>query len=218
MQTSIDNIYSILNEKGFVCLGHGTGRAKDTDDIIQLIFQNGLRTKDNSLYYTTVGLNTTDIDSLKQTLSHWPHLDSKKIILIRIPVEYINLLGNTADLEGERFGAFYNEKTSTGKTTYYLDPKFIVGYYDVESENVIINKNFEEKLSEQTIKTLREKYKKVLEKTKQRLQSEETIETPFASTEANSNEQEVPSLTYDLNDFDDDIEWEEPKDNKSNLP
>ena len=34
--------------------GHGTGRSGNSDEIVDQIFSKGLRTKDNSLYYTIV--------------------------------------------------------------------------------------------------------------------------------------------------------------------
>ena len=33
---------------------------------------------------------------------------------MRLPTEYINMLGNRSDLDGEMFGAFYNELKQKG--------------------------------------------------------------------------------------------------------
>ena len=214
----LENLYSVLNENGYICLGHGTGRTGNTNDTVQSIFQNGLRTKDNSLYYTTIGLDTTNIEALRQRLNEWQHQDSKKIILIRLPLEYINMLGDSADLDGEKFGAFYNEKISSdGKITYYLDPKFIIGCYDVEKQAVILNSNFEKLLSEDTLRILKEKYKMTLEKTQARFKRQEE-----ALSNLNANNQHIQdeaqnlgaNLEWDLSDFDDDIDWGQEKDEK----
>lgn len=208
----LEKIYSVLNENGYICLGHGIGRTGNMNDTIQSIFQNGLRTKDNSLYYTTIGLDTTNIEALRQKLNEWQHQDSKKIILIRLPLEYINRLGDSADLDGEKFGAFYNEViSSNGKITYYLDPKFIVGCYDVEKQVVLLNNNFERILSEKTLRTLREKYKTTLAKTQARFERlEETLNSLNANHNQNTQDEIQnlgANLEWDLSDFDDDIDW-----------
>ena len=33
------------------------------------------------------------IEALKQQLNNWQHQDSKKVILARIPMDYINMMG-----------------------------------------------------------------------------------------------------------------------------
>ena len=92
----------------------------------------------------------------------------KKIIIARMPTEYINSMGDRSDRDGEMFGAFYiQELQPDGKTTNYLDSKFIVGCFDVEKQAVRLNKNYERTLSHETIEKLKERYKKALEKQKQ---------------------------------------------------
>lgn len=205
---SLENLYSILNEKGYVCLGHGTGRTGNNLDTVQSIFQNGLRTKDNSLYYTAIGLDTTNIEALRQRLNAWQHQDSQKIILMRLPVEFINMLGDSADLDGEKFGAFYNEKISPdGKITYYLDSKFIIGCYDVQKQSVILNSKFEKILSEDTLRTLREKYKKTVEKTQTRFKRQEEALNNLNTNYSQNTQNELQNLEWNLSDFDDDIDW-----------
>lgn len=206
---TLEELNKILNASGFVCLGHGTGRSGNSDEIVASIFKEGLRTKDNSLYLTTIGLDTINIESLKNSLNNWQHLSSKKIILIRIPIDYINILGDSGDLDGERFGAFYNKKQSQdGKITYYLDPRFIVGCYDTDKQQVLLNEKFEKILSEETLKNLKTKYIQTLEKTKERIKRQENalnilnsqvVSQPEPIQLGNSNE-------LDLGEFDD-VDW-----------
>ena len=210
--TSLEDLYNILNKNGFICLGHGTGRSENSDSVVNSIFENGLRTKDNSLYYTTIGLDTSDVNRLKETLNNWQHLSSKKIILMRLPIEYINTIGESADLDGERYGAFFNEMQSPdGKITYYLNPKFIIGCYDVERQQVLLNNNFQEELNQEMLKELRTKLKKTLEKTKERFKRQE--ESLIFTNNSNYNQDNLASQTtdmeWDINDFGDDIEWEQ---------
>ena len=183
---SLDQLESLFQEDGYLCFGHGTGRSGNADEVINLIFNKGLRTKDNSLYNTVIGLSTPTpsikannkelglpeptMESLKNQLDNWPHLDSKNVIIARLPEKYINMNGDRADLDGELFGAFYTEEQDTnGQITYYLNPKFIVGCYDAEKQLVRLNDNYERVLSDITIKELEANYKKTLQKTSDRL-------------------------------------------------
>lgn len=183
---TLEQLESLFSEDGYICFGHGIGRAGNSLDVVDKIFSKGLRTKDNSLYFTTIGLSTPtpylksvydeldlpepSIEGLKKQLDNWKHLNSKQIIIARLPMEYINNTGDRSDLDGEQFGAFYIErKEPNGEITYYLDPKFIVGCYDVQKQLIRLNDGYEKELSVSTIEQLRIGYKKALEKTKERL-------------------------------------------------
>lgn len=223
---SLDSLQDVLSESGYLCFGHGTGRTGNSDEVVNSIFQEGLRTKDNSLYFTTIGLSTPTpeliaqyqelgmelptMNGLKQQFNNWSHADSKKIIIVRIPTEYVNEAADRSDIGGERYGAFMTEEIdANGKTTNYLDPKFIIGCFDVETQMVKLNKSFEKELSESTIKQLKEKYKKVLQKTQARLeqiQSENIIGLPI--NEATKEQ----SIDCALPDFDsENIDWDIPE-------
>jgi hypothetical protein len=103
-------------------------------------------------------------------------MESKKIILIRLPIKYINIYGDSADLNGEKFGAFYNEIDSK----YYLDPRFIIGCFDCDDDMFIINNRFEKILSQETISFLNNNYKLALKRTKERFKKqEESLNTLF---------------------------------------
>lgn len=206
---ALEEMQDVLKETGYFWLGHGTGTLENSDEIVNLIFKNGLRTKDNSLYYTTIGLDVQSLSNLKTRLHNWPHLFSQNIILLRLPIMFINCLGNIADLDGERYGAFYNEKKSPeGKIVYYLDPKFIVGAYNTQTGKILLNKYFEKNLSKSTLNTLKEKYKIVLERTNARFKREEKA---FNSLHKSQN-LKVENIAYNANDvisdFEDDIDWD----------
>ncbi len=184
--TTIEELKSVLSEPGYIWIGHGIGRSGNSDNVVDSIFQKGLRTKDNSLYYTStilstptpeiiknnerLGLPKPTIEGLRSQLNNWQHLDSKKIIIARIPTEYINSLGESSDLDGEMYGAFMDEEVENERIIYYLDPRFIFGCYDAETQLVKINKSFENTLSERTIKQLQDGYRKAILKTKKRIE------------------------------------------------
>lgn len=221
---TLEELEPLLSEQGYMCLGHGTGRFGDSDEVVDAIFSKGLRTKDNSLYFTTIGLSTPtpeikkqyqelglpepSIEDLKNQFNNWQHQDSKKIIIARVPTDYINMTGDRSDLDGEMYGAFMIEESSAnGKTTNYLDPKFIVGCFDVDKQLVKLNSSFERTLSPATINELKSRYIKALEKTKARIQrAEQIIEQPVSEQQMPSFEQIAES--YDSFDFPE-IEWED---------
>ena len=216
---TLEQLEPLLSESGYMFYGHGTGRSGNSEKIVDSIFDGGLRTKDNSLFYTTVGLATLSpemkeqykelglseptLEDLKKQLNNWQHLESKKIIIARIPTEYINKYGNRSDLDGEMFGAFYNEKKQeNGKVNYYLDSKFILGCYDVDKQAVRLNKNFEKNLSLETVEKLKEGYKKALEKTKTRsntnmFEPQETIQQDVDFAYDDNNNFDSEKLFFD---------------------
>lgn len=216
---TLEELEPILAESGYMCLGHGTGRKGNDDEIVDSIFSEGLRTKNNSLTLTTIGLSTPTpelkqqyaeygipeptIDGLKEQLNHWQHLDSQKIILARVPTEYINQLGDRSDLDGEMYGAFMVEEIqSNGKTTNYLDPRYIIGCYDVEKQAVRMNPCFERTLTNQTINTLKTKYKRTLDKTKQRLaRAEQEMFSPIQEQQVDDIVEQMATGQYDENGF-----------------
>ena len=228
----LEQLESMFSEPGYTYLGHGTGRSGNNDQVIDSIFENGLRTKDNSLYYTSIGLSVPSpeikesyreagipeptIDALKESFNNWQHQDSKKVIIMRLPTEYINMLGNRSDLDGEMFGAFYNElKQNDGKSINYLDPKFIVGCFDVDKQAVRLNHGFEKNLSPESIEKLKEGYNKAVSKTEARLKREEQDDLLRKNQlgemmqEFDNQQTNEISDSYGLSDFDwdDNIEW-----------
>lgn len=227
---SLEQLAPLLSESGYMCYGHGTGRTGNSDEVVDSIFNKGLRTKDNSMYFTTIGLSTPtpelieqykelglpepSIEGLKKQFNNWQHQDSKKIIIARIPTEYINQMGDRSDRDGEMFGAFYIQETQeNGKSTNYLNPKFIVGCFDVEKQAVRLNKNFEKTLTPETIERLKAGYKIALEKAKARIDSSSLYVNPNPNIqEEQSVVQSQPSTTsFDSFDFDldENIEWED---------
>ena len=224
---TLEQLTSLLSETGYICMGHGIGRSGNSTEVVNSIFDNGLRTKDNSLYFTTIVLSTPTpelkqqdaemgipeptIDRLKEQLNNWPHLDSKKIIIARIPTKYINQMGDHSDLDGEMYGAFCTRKQEyNGKETSYLDSKFIIGCFDVEKQMVRLNKNFENELTSQTITKLNQGYKEALIKSKTRLQSLlPMIRRPIIENQQNvvtNPSNDKYSESFDPNE---EIEWED---------
>lgn len=227
---TLEELTPILSESGYLCVGHGTGRSGNSDEVVDSIFQNGLRTKDNSLYFTSIVLSTPTpelikqyeengmprptIEGLQQQLNNWQHQDSKKVIIARIPMEYINMIGDRSDLDGEMYGAFMITRLQEdGTPRYYLDSKFILGSYDVDTQTVKLNKSFERTLSERTKRQLQDGYAKAVAKTKKR--NEVNILFPNVAP-TSENIQLQKETTFDLPDFDfdDEINWEIAESNK----
>jgi hypothetical protein len=222
---TLEQLEPLLSESGYMCYGHGTGRKGNSDEVVDSIFNEGLRTKNNSLYYTTIGLSTPTpelkeqfkeigmpeptIEDLKKQFNNWQHQDSKKIIIARIPTEYINKAGDRSDLDGEMFGAFYTQKQQpNGQATNYLDSKFIIGCFDVDKQAVRLNKNFERTLAPETIEQLKENYKKTVEKTNaRRIRQNLGITQEEINLSQQNQTQQVNYNTETYDNFDDNIEW-----------
>lgn len=222
---TLEQLEPLLSESGYMCYGHGTGRKGNSDEVVDSIFNEGLRTKNNSLYYTTIALSTPTpelkaqfkkigmqeptIEDLKNQFNNWQHQDSKKIIIARIPTEYINKAGDRSDLDGEMFGAFYTQKQQpNGQETNYLDSKFIVGCFDVEKQAVRLNKNFEKTLTPETIEQLKENYKKTVEKINARKERQKLGITQEEINLSQQNQTQPVSYNTEIYDnFDDNIEW-----------
>lgn len=220
---TLEQLAPILSESGYLCVGHGTGRSGNSDEVVDSIFQNGLRTKDNSLYFTSIVLSTPTpelikqyeengmprptIEALKQQLNNWQHQDSKKVILARIPMDYINMMGDRSDLDGEMYGAFMTTRLQEdGTPRYYLDSRFILGCYDVDTQTVRLNKSFERTLSERTKRQLQDGYAKAVAKTKKRTEATSLFPNVAPASEDMQSQRET---NFDLPDFDfdDQIDW-----------
>ena len=221
---TLEQLEPLLSESGYMCYGHGTGRKGNSDEVVDSIFNEGLRTKNNSLYYTTIGLSTPTpelkeqfkeigmpeptIEDLKEQFNNWQHQDSKKIIIARVPTEYINKAGDRSDLDGEMFGAFYTQKQQpNGQATNYLDSKFIIGCFDVEKQAVRLNKNFERTLTPETIEQLKENYKKTVEKTNARKERQTMGITQEEINLAQQSQEPVVNYNADSYDNFEDIDW-----------
>ena len=100
-ELTIDELKPLFTEAGYICAGHGTGRSGNGDEVVNSIFEKGLRTKDNSFCFTSIllstptpelieqnkelGINPPTISSLMNDLNNWEHKKSKKIIKSQIP-------------------------------------------------------------------------------------------------------------------------------------
>ena len=204
---TVEELIEKYSEGGYTFLGHGTGRRDDSDKTIaDSIFENGLRTKDNSLYLTSIGLDVPTpelkalaketnseeptMEKLKDSLDHWPHLDSKDIIIVRVPTKYINTLGDRGDMNSEMFGAFMKEVPTDNKIVNYVDPKFVLGCYDRDKGKIRLNPAFEKELSKETIDNLEEGYKKTVQKTQDRLAAADNYVVTEKEPEVNKDEEE----------------------------
>ncbi len=212
-------VVPMLIDSDYIWVGHGTGRSNDSEETINSIFENGLRTKDNSLFFASFVLSAPSeflineykkmdaspptIDTLKKQLNNWPHANSKKIVLIRVPRKYINWRGEKSDLEGEMYGAIMNEvKLDNGDIKLYVDPRFIFGYYDANIKIFRINERFEKEYTEETMSKLRKGYIKALRDSKNRLRRLKRKLVPKVEVTTETSEP-----NFDVVDYDEPIEW-----------
>lgn len=205
---NIEDAKELLRDERFLYFGHGTGRAGDSDEVVQSIFRQGLRAKDNSLYWTSNELGqggAISWEKLKEILDTWEHMDSKKIILIRLPIEFVNVIGNEPDA-AEQLHAFYvqNGIRGNGREQNYVNTKFIIGCYNVDEQMIEINPNFEQELTEETLESLREGLEEAKRMTEDRLSRTGGPISKFGTAE-----QRAQIIPEDEESLDEDLNWNE---------
>lgn len=154
---------SIGSTDGYTILVHGTHFTDE--EVKNLIFKEGLRTtgknEETSLNYTTQPLDITSysINELREKFEKYDH-NNRNMVIIRLPNEYFNIYDTTGDRECHKSRAFMKGKVQVdGGYKYVLDPKFIVGSYNTETMEAMLNNSFEKELTPETIMTLKTKLK-----------------------------------------------------------
>lgn len=161
-KSSLKDLKNIIgNTEGYVVLIHGTNMTND--EVKNMIFKEGLRTTkfDEA---TTLDKTTTPFDisrytseEIKNVFENYDH-NNKNMVVIKLPLEYFNIYDNTADLDCRKSRAFMKDKIYIdGRYKYLLDPKFIVGSYNTETMETMLNPAFERKLTVETKNELGEK-------------------------------------------------------------
>ena len=207
--------------------GHGTASAGNGHEIIESIFDEGVKgfeslgsmidkNRSNEVVGSTeLGDNTVglwssmegelDFQKMKEKLDNWPHRGAKNIILMRFPIDYYHAY---TEVSGERTQAYFTEhKDKNGQATNYIDRRFIIGNYDAETGQVELNPNFEPNITGDFKKELDERLAKAQEQTKKRHEAFDE-KNPFGFTrtsmEESKPEDDADDVVGDWNDAD----WE----------
>lgn len=141
-----------FNNNKNIYYGHGTGNAT-SQSAINNIFEHGLRCSNKTLDDTSCSLclgNPSDEEfkDVKHHLNNWPHKSSTKIIIVSLPYELEIIEGGV--LYKQRDSAFYYVPDEEKRTKYelsetnYIRPEFVMGCYDSESQEMIINPKYYE--------------------------------------------------------------------------
>ncbi len=162
-----EDISSSFNNTGNVYYGHGIGA--DSQEVIDSIFENGLRCSHEQLYFTTIALGEGSdrlFEKTEETMNNWKHKDSKQIIIASLPKEYHLLAPMGTVLYGKGQAAFYNyfsqdEASKLGIASgYYLKPEFVSGVYDANTHSFTSNEKYYENLPSQEQKKIFEEVKR----------------------------------------------------------
>ena len=161
-KSSLEDLKNIIgNTEGYVVLIHGTHMTNE--EVQSMIFKEGLRTT-NFNEKTTLDKTTKPFDiskytseEIKRLFENYDH-NNKNMVVIKLPLEYFNKYDFTGDLDCRKTRAFMKDKIYIdGRYKYLLDPKFIVGSYNTETMETMLNPSFERELTVETKKELREK-------------------------------------------------------------
>ncbi|MBE6154894.1 MAG: hypothetical protein E7163_04925 [Firmicutes bacterium] len=154
------DINAFLNNNQNMYFGHGTG---SKSEVIQSILNNGLRCSHGSLYFTSIslGIGSQIADSEQELLRNWPHLDSKIIVIVSLPIKYRTLDVVGLGIEGNGDAAFYYIPAENLRNKYieltnspYVMPEFIAGYYNSQNDSYTPNPKYYENLSMQEQESL----------------------------------------------------------------
>lgn len=161
-KSSLEDLKNTIgNTEGYVVLVHGTHMTNE--EVQSMIFKEGLRTT-NFNEKTTLDKTTKPFDiskytseEIKRLFENYDH-NNKNMVVIKLPLEYFNKYDFTGDLDCRKTRAFMKDKIYIdGRYKYLLDPKFIVGSYNTETMETMLNPSFERELTVETKKELREK-------------------------------------------------------------
>ena len=163
-QKEIENKFA---NEGNQYYAHGIG-AYDKN-VIKSIFENGLRCSHNELYWTVLefGKGSDSLFREKEALmNNWEHKDSKHIMIASLPEVFHLLDVKGTALFQKRHAAFYNnispeEASKLGISPgLYLKPEFIMGMYDAEKKDFVVNDRYYENLPEEEQRKVLEDVKK----------------------------------------------------------
>lgn len=161
-KSSLEDLKNTIgNTEGYVVLVHGTHMTNE--EVQNMIFKEGLRTT-NFNEKTTLDKTTKPFDiskytseEIKRLFENYDH-NNKNMVVIKLPLEYFNKYDFTGDLDCRKTRAFMKDKIYIdGRYKYLLDPKFIVGSYNTETMETMLNPSLERELTVETKKELREK-------------------------------------------------------------
>ena len=163
-QKEIENKFA---NEGNQYYAHGIG-AYDKN-VIKSIFENGLRCSHNELYWTVLefGKGSDSLFREKEAImNNWEHKDSKHIMIASLPEVFHLLDVKGTALFQKRHAAFYNnispeEASKLGISPgLYLKPEFIMGMYDAEKKDFVVNDRYYENLPEKEQRKVLEDVKK----------------------------------------------------------
>lgn len=153
-KTSLEGLKnSVGSTKGYTVLVHGT-HLTDTE-VEKMIFKEGLmatgKNEESSLEHTTqpLDIETYSVEELKSKMDNYGH-NNKNMVIIKLPNKYFNMYANYGDRDCTRSRAFMKKIQVDGGYKYVLDPKFIVGSYNTETTEAILNSSFERELTNET--------------------------------------------------------------------
>ena len=171
-KSSLEDLKNTIgNTEGYVVLVHGTHMTNE--EVQSMIFKEGLRTT-NFNEKTTLDKTTKPFDiskytseEIKRLFENYDH-NNKNMVVIKLPLEYFNKYDFTGDLDCRKTRAFMKDKIYIdGRYKYLLDPKFIVGSYNTETMETMLNPSFERELTVETKKDYNYYFDEMLKATQQ---------------------------------------------------
>ena len=228
----LEDIGNICSLENCTISGHGTGSAGDGHEVVESIFKEGVKgfeslgsiaainrdeiTGSTDMSDNTVGLwssggEAINVEKLKDKLDHWPHRGAKNIILMRFPHEYFNVM---TDQQREKDAPFFTvHEDPSGQKHNYIDNRFILGNYNVDTGMVELNEAFQPEIEGDFKKEMEERLEQAKAKTEARIEHRASINYGHGPREYS---EEVATATdnnsewddSEITDFGSDEDWE----------
>lgn len=148
-----DGALEQLIHKNLLLYGHGTPQEEGATAILH----EGLGMSVPDLGSTATGMSTAEdrpdaFETNKKLIESWPHRDHKFVVMIgveRFPDEDIPHRQYMNAIVQEKPGA----KKEFFSQDYFVDPKFIAGYFNTERDEFVPNPNFDPSFNPDLLKT-----------------------------------------------------------------
>lgn len=133
-----EKIKEVFNDDRYEILGHGTVSAEKADVIlaggVRVGDASGYFGRDTDIFSNFIPLGNNDPDTMRGAMEHWPHKNSKHIVLYRIPWQYKTAPGSTV----AAYVPFFTGSPKAGT----FDKEYAYGWYDAENGMMHLNPDY----------------------------------------------------------------------------
>ena len=155
-----EKIKEVFNDDRYEILGHGTTSTERADAILSeglhVGDDSGYFARDTDIFSNFAPLGNNDPDAMRGAMDHWPHKNSRQIVLYRIPWQYKTAPGSSV----AAYVPFYTGNTKAGT----FDKEYAFGWYDAADGAIHLNPDYHGDLDNEKDVAYLEREKERIEK------------------------------------------------------